>query len=189
MNMNATEALSKIKSVLGLEAEAEAVKLESMKLENGTVIEAEKFEPGFDVYILSDGEQIPLPAGEYDLEDGRKLVVAEDGKIGEVKEAEASAEAPEVEVEIETKEEEMAKQDFVSRKEFDELKSAFSALILEMEKANEKKEVEVKASKQEPTPEGVKHSPEAKTETKVFNFASENEAASVEQRIFNLLNQ
>ena len=99
------------------------VKLESMKLENGTVIEAEAFEPNQEVFIVTEDERIALPIGEYEMEDGRILVVAEEGVIAEMrdaKEEEAPEEAPaeepaqeeeaseEVEANEEEKEEEMA---------------------------------------------------------------------------------
>ena len=53
-------------------------------LENGTIIftDAEGFEDGSDVYIVNEeGEKIPLPDGDYTLEDGRTLTIADGGKI------------------------------------------------------------------------------------------------------------
>ena len=53
-------------------------------LENGTVIftDAEGFNDGADVYIVNEeGEKIPLPDGDYTLEDGRTLTIADSGKI------------------------------------------------------------------------------------------------------------
>ena len=86
------------------------IKLESMKLDNGTVIEAEAFEANQEVFIVTEDEKIALPVGEYTLEDGRMLVVAEEGVIAEVRDAseEAPAEAPAEEVveEVEQAEEE-----------------------------------------------------------------------------------
>lgn len=62
------------------------VKLEEMKLEDGvTVIMAEKFEAGYPVFVINEaGEQIPLPAGEYTMEDGYTLVVEPEGMIKEI---------------------------------------------------------------------------------------------------------
>jgi len=64
--------LNKLKVLLGME-----VKLEQMKLADGiTVIQADSFEPEMEVMIVTTDEQmIPLPIGEYELEDGRKLTV------------------------------------------------------------------------------------------------------------------
>ncbi|MCP3683124.1 MAG: hypothetical protein GY861_10575, partial [bacterium] len=72
------------------------VKLESMKLENGTTIEAEAFEANQEVFIVTEDEKIALPVGEYELEDGRILVVAEEGVIAEMRDGgeEAPAEEP-----------------------------------------------------------------------------------------------
>lgn len=43
---------------------------------------------GSNVFVTAeDGTQVPLPAGEYPLEDGRTLVVAEEGIVSEVLEA------------------------------------------------------------------------------------------------------
>jgi len=86
------------------------VKLEQMKLMDGvTVLEADSFEAGNEVFIVTEDEQkIPLPVGEYEFEDGRLLIVIEEGVISEVKEKEEEVEEPETEVEVETeKKEEM----------------------------------------------------------------------------------
>lgn len=98
-----TNVLNQIKQLLGME-----VKLEQMKLADGmTVIEADSFDPEMSVVIVTEDEQkIPLPVGEYELEDGRILVVTVEGIIAEVKEApaqeeEAPMEQPEAEVPVE----------------------------------------------------------------------------------------
>lgn len=89
MNKEIKEALKTIKTFLGME-----IKLEQMKLMDGsTVIEADSFEPGQSVMILvPESEAMPLEVGEYKLEDGRILVVSEQGVIGEIKEAAAEEE-------------------------------------------------------------------------------------------------
>ena len=92
-----SNVINQIKQLLGME-----VKLEQMKLADGmTVIEADSFEPETAVVIVTEDEQkIPLPVGEYELEDGRILVVAVEGIISEIKEAGVKEEeAPEIEVE------------------------------------------------------------------------------------------
>ena len=83
------------------------VKLETMKLMDGiTIFEADAFEMDKEVFIVTEDEQkIPVPIGEYELEDGRILVVEVEGIILEIKEVateeEIVEEAPEVEVEVE----------------------------------------------------------------------------------------
>ena len=97
-----TSVINQIKTLLGME-----VKLETMKLMDGiTIFEADAFEMDNEVFIITEDEQkIPVPIGEYELEDGRILVVEVEGIILEVKEAsteeEVVEEAPEVEVEVE----------------------------------------------------------------------------------------
>jgi hypothetical protein len=75
------------------------VKFEQMTLENGAVLEAESFEAGNEVFVVSGDDRVAAPIGEHLLEDGRVLVITEEGVIAEIKEA--AAEAEEVEVEVE----------------------------------------------------------------------------------------
>jgi hypothetical protein len=70
-----------------------------MTLENGAVLEAESFEAGNEVFVISGDDRVAAPVGEHLLEDGRVLVITEEGVIAEIKEA--AAEAEEVEVEVE----------------------------------------------------------------------------------------
>jgi hypothetical protein len=174
--MKSQETLSKIMELLNLQDE---VKLESMKLENGTVIEAEAFEPNQEVFIVTEDERIALPIGEYELEDGRMLIVAEEGVIAEVRDAneeEAPAEEPaqeevveEVEQAEEEKEEEMA---YATKEELtaamDELKGMIDEIKAMMspkeeEMSEEVVEEQVEMSTDEPAAKPIKHSPETKT--------------------------
>tara|TARA_B110000902_G_scaffold211146_1_gene241766 strand:- start:218 stop:817 length:600 start_codon:yes stop_codon:yes gene_type:complete len=82
--MKSNNVIEKIKDVLNLNEE---VKLEQQALENGTVLEADSFEADNEVFIVTEDERVAVPVGEYQLEDGRILVVAEEGIISEVKEA------------------------------------------------------------------------------------------------------
>jgi hypothetical protein len=86
--------INQIKSLLGME-----VNLETMKLVDGiTIFEAEAFEMDNEVFIVTEDDQkIPVPIGEYELEDGRILVVEVEGMILEIKEKEEEV-APEEEV-------------------------------------------------------------------------------------------
>jgi hypothetical protein len=105
--MKSTEMLNQIKTLLNIE-----VKLEEQKLENGTRVESESFEKGKEIFILTDDEKVAMPVGEYLLEDGRLIVVAEEGIIDDVREV--SDEVPQKEEEskdetedLEYKDEEM----------------------------------------------------------------------------------
>ena len=83
--MKAQEILNKIKEVVGIELSEEvSVQLEEIKLENGTILEAKKFESGQSVFIKTEEENIALPVGEYKLEDGRSLMVKEEGLIDKI---------------------------------------------------------------------------------------------------------
>lgn len=59
---------------------------------DGTVImilfEGETLGEGVAIFHDVEGEQAPVPTGEYVLADGRSLVVAEDGVVGSIAEAE-----------------------------------------------------------------------------------------------------
>ena len=90
--MEKTNILNQIKTLLNIE-----VKLMDMKLENGTIVSAESFEKDNEIFIVTDDEKVAMPVGEYILEDGRLLVVEEEGMISDVRE---------VSDEVPTKEEE-----------------------------------------------------------------------------------
>lgn len=100
--MNTNQILNKVRTLLGME-----VKLETMKLADGvTVLEAETFDSEMEVFVVTEDEQkIPVPVGEYEMEDGRILVVEVEGIIKEVKEKmeeePVMEEEPTVEVEVE----------------------------------------------------------------------------------------
>ena len=179
--MKSTEILDKIKTFLGeekieeqveetqveetqLEESQEKVELAQAKLDNGTVLEAEAFEAGNEIFIVTEDERVAVPVGEYQMEDGQMLVVSEEGIIGEIK----SAEAEESEEEVEAEEEEMA---YVSKEEFESAVEEIKGMINELkEKKEEMAEVEEQV-KQElsetPAVEPITHNPEAKQEFKV----------------------
>ena len=173
--MKSQETLSKIMELLNLQDE---VKLESMKLENGTTIEAEAFEANQEVFIVTEeDEKIALPVGEYTLEDGRILVVAEEGIIAEVREAEeeaeeapATEEAP-AEEEVEQAEEEPKEEmSYATKEELSAAVEEMKAMIEEIKAMMSPKEeemaeevAEVDLSADEPAAKPIKHSPDTKT--------------------------
>ncbi len=192
--MKAQEILSKIKEVVGIELSEEvSVQLEEIKLENGTVLVAEKFESGQSVFIKSeDDENIALPVGEYALEDGRKLMVKEEGlidAIGEVEveeEVEASEETKEVEVEAEEEKEEEVEMEYVTKEEFSKAVEEIKGMIENMSKEEMKEEVEKEELSAE-VAEPVVHNPEAKSETK--SFFNKSYPNTIQNRIYQKLNQ
>ena len=110
--MNLKERISDLfeKYSVQLEVEEKAeVKFAVATLDSGQEIQtdAEAFAVGVSVFVVNDeGEQIPLPDGDYTLADGSMLVVAE-GVVAEVNEASEEPKAEEVEAssEVLTREE------------------------------------------------------------------------------------
>ena len=157
--------INQIKELLGME-----VKLATMKLSDGvTILEAEVFEAGAEVFVVAEDQKIALPVGEYELEDGKILVVVEEGIISEIKEMKAEEEMPmeepESEVEVEVEAEVEAPRDIKKTVESIVKETFFSemeALKLENEELKAKLEM---FSKVEPTAEVATE--ETATETKV----------------------
>jgi len=110
--MTLKERISDLFEKYSVELEVETkeeVKFATATLDSGQEIQtdAEAFAVGVSVFVVNDeGEQIPLPDGDYTLADGSMLIVAE-GAVVEVNEATTE---PEVEAE-EDKEEEMQAQE------------------------------------------------------------------------------
>ncbi len=144
------------------------VKLATMKLSDGvTILEAEIFEAGAEVFVVAEDQKIALPVGEYELEDGKILVVSEEGIIAEIKEMEAEEEMPmeEPESEVPVEAEAEAPRDIKKTVESIVKETFFSemeALKLENEELKAKLEM---FSKVEPTTEVA--TKEAATETKI----------------------
>ena len=195
--MNEKSILNKVRTLLGLE-----VKLETMLLSDGvSMLEADAFEAGQPVFILTEDEQrIPVPVGEYELEDMRILVVIEEGVIAEIREAaeveeEVEVEAPEVEEEVEAATEtapqakkiveSIVKESFFSeiealKKENEELKAQ---LNLSTEVAEEVAPVELS---EEPKP--ISFNPENTQATDVFKFASKRNATTMDSVLSRISN-
>jgi len=202
--MNAKETISKIANLLNVELaeEAQEVALESVKLENGTVLQAEKFEAGEAVFIQTEDESVALPIGEYELEDGRMLVVAEEGVIAEIRAAGEEKEVVEEEMaeEEEVKEEEMA---YATKEELgaamDELKGMIEEVKQMMnpkeeeemsaeEQVSEEATEEVEMSAQEPAAKPIKANPEASVQKDMMKFA-ENGRKSTLDRVLAKISQ
>ena len=200
--MNTNDMISKIKDVLNL---SEEVKLEQQALENGTVLEAEAFEAGNEVFIVTEDEKVAVPVGEYELEDGKILVVAEEGLIAEIKEAEAEEETTEEVEEVEAKEEEKEEMGYATKEELAEVKSMIEEikamlepkedlsadelgnLVTEELCKHEKVELnevpeEVQAELNEPAAEPIKANPEVKENLSKFSI-SQNRRMSTLDRV------
>ena len=199
--MNTNDMISKIKEVLNL---SEEVKLEQQALENGTVLEAEAFESGNEVFIVTEDEKVAVPVGEYQLEDGRILVVAEEGLISEIKTEEAEEETTEEVEEVEAAEEEK-EEVYATKEELAEVKSMLEEiksmldpkedlsaeelgnLITEELCKHEKVELsevpeEVQEELNQPAAEPIQANPEAKQNLSKFNI-SQNRRLSTLDRV------
>ena len=75
-------------AILSNKQEEVVVELAQIKLVDGvTILEAETFEAGQAVFVVAEnGDKVPAPIGEHELEDGRILVITEEGMIAEIKE-------------------------------------------------------------------------------------------------------
>jgi hypothetical protein len=195
--MNTNQILNKVRTLLGME-----VVLETMKLDdNITVIEAESFEAGNEVVVVTEDEQkIPLPVGSYNLEDGRVLVVTEEGIIAEVKEKEE--EAPEVEVEVEVPAEEAPMEEEMSTEPTQTIKKTIESVVKEtffaemeaLKKENEELKaklegkVEVELSTEETDVEPIVFNPENVQKIEGFKFASKGRN-TIMSNILNKINK
>jgi len=169
--MKATEILSKIKTYLGEDTadivenieQSQVVELAQAKLENGTVLEAEAFESGNEIFILTDDEKVAVPVGEYTMEDGQILVVSEEGIIGEIKSAEQEEEEVEASEEVEELEEVEA--EYATKEELAEVRSLVEEIKQMIEKKEEMSEVEEQVKEElseTPATEAITHNPEPK---------------------------
>jgi len=188
---------NRVKAALGFQ-----VNLAQMKLEDGvTIIEAESFEPEFSVGIVTADGIVPMPVGEYKLEDGKILVVAVEGIISEIKEEMpeevAPEEAPVVEVEVEAESapqvpspkrivESVSKETFFA--EIEKLRTELSAQISEVKAENEalkaeKEVLEVKLNAQEEGAEPIVQNPEPEQKQEGFTFG-QNRPETIQDSVY-----
>ena len=156
------------------------VKFEQMTLENGAVLEAEAFEAGNEVFIVSGEDRVAAPVGEHLLSDGRVLVIVEEGLIAEIKEAAAEEVEESVEIEVEAEETELAEVEVKEEapiaaivekvlEEISMMREEMKAMREEMGGYAKKEEMSaIKAElSAEPAAKPIKHNPETKQANKV----------------------
>jgi hypothetical protein len=202
--MKSTQMLNQIKTLLNIE-----VNLMDMKLENGTIVSAEEYSKGNEIFIKTDDQKVAMPVGEYIFEDGRLLVVEEEGIIADVREV--SDEVPakedeEISEDLEEKEEEkeMAEEDDVMKDmmgRIQNLEDAIADLKADKEGKMEKdgeeemaieKPLKSRTVKEEfsaPATTPIRHNPEQKSapSNKGFNISS-NRVPTVLDRVLSRLN-
>ena len=186
--------LSQIKTLLKAK-----VSLAQQTLEDGvTVIEAEAFEAGQAVFIVSDEERIALPIGDYLTSEGKTIIVSEEGMIAEVKEA--AAEEIE-EIKEEELEEDIIVEDVpeaaaeevaaiveavveVIAPVIEEVKEQMEELKQKLADMEDKKE---KMSSQKPASKPMKHNPETQQKAAQNLYAQSNNSNTTKDRVFNKL--
>ena len=207
--MKEKSILNKVRELLGME-----VKLEQRKLEDGvTIIEADEFAPENEVVIITEDEQkIPLPIGEYKMDDGMILVVTEEGLIAEIKEEAAEEEEvieEEAKKDYEEKEEEMAdeskpvkkvvesivKETFFNeietlKKENEELKAKLENLskVETEEVIVEDKKTELSTEELDPAVKPISFNPENKEQRERILYAQNRQETTLD-RIYKKLNK
>ena len=195
--------INQIKTLLNIE-----VKLEETKLENGTIVSAESFEKGKEIFIVTDDEKVAMPVGEYLLEDGRLVVVSEEGMIGDVREV--SDEVPEKESEEgkeitedleEDKEEKKEEMGYVTREELSSAIGEIKATIDEIKEmmapkeedlsndSNSLKSRTVKEEFSEAAAKPIKHNPESETAQKTRVEFGKGKFSTTLDRVLNKLNK
>jgi len=175
--MKDNSILNKVRELLGME-----VKLGTRKLDDGvTTIEAEEFEAGFQVVIVTEDEQkIPLPVGEYKLEDGLMLVVTEEGLIAEIKEAEEEVVEEVVEEEVVEEEVEASVEEAKPIKKTVEsiVKETFFSEMETLKKENEELKVELEKFSKVENNENTNEEVVEETKEEVVELTKEVEAAA-----------
>jgi len=184
--------INEIKTLLGME-----VRLAQMKLENGTILEADAFEMDMPVFIVNGEDRIAVPVGEYKLEDGNILKVDVEGIIAaiempeeEMPEAEEEVASPaEEEVVVEANAEaspkkiveSITKEMFFS--EIEKLRNEIAELKGVKLSADEedKTDEDLKSKEVELSVEPLTHSPEVKA-TQIQKFAS-NRPLTTQDRV------
>jgi len=203
--MKPLDMLNQVKELLGVEVKQE-VKLAQMKLENGTVLEAESFESDQPVFIVTEDERVALPLGEYELEDGKILVIEEEGIIKEIIDSKPEQEEVEEEIEaseeiseeLEEEKEEEVEAKYVTKEELTSVVEEIKAMIEDLkgphkdeeemseqvglavtEMLSKEKSVEIAKETKK-----VNHSPEGKEQKKI-NLYSKNRAQTIKDRVLN----
>jgi predicted nucleic acid-binding Zn-ribbon protein len=143
-----------------------------MREENGTTLTAEKFEAGEEVFIQTEDEKVPMPIGEYELEDNRILIVKTEGMIEEIKNSEEVVEEVQEEQNLQEEEQDLEHKEemgYATKEELtalaesvEEVKEQIQSIVDAMGKREEEKEEMAKQEElSKPAAEGIKHSPEA----------------------------
>jgi hypothetical protein len=152
-----TEVIETPVDAVELETEESVeIKMAQALLEDGvTVVESDDFAVGSPIFIVTEDENVPVPVGEYRLEDGTIIGVEQEGIIASVVQEGADTEeepAEEAEPELES----------VSKIEFDEAVAQLQKALDELKEALNLSEQTV--SEKDSEIEGLKLSLQGKDE-------------------------
>lgn len=163
---------------LSNEAEQVEVTMSTMMLKDGvTVLEAESFEAGVPVMIVAEnGDKVPAPIGEHELEDGRILVITEEGIIAEIKDA-----MVEEEVAVEEAPVEMTSEDQFAAL----VKSIVTSMSVEVAKQIESVRTELSAQIAEVKTSQVEVKASTKAKPEVAQTSNSNVKLTRNQKILN----
>jgi hypothetical protein len=186
--MKANDMLNEIKTLLNIE-----VKLEEQKLENGTVVSAEAFEKGKEIFIVTDDEKVAMPVGEYILEDGRLVVVEAEGVIADVREVSDEVPAKEEETTEDLEEEKKEMADVADwegmEKRIQNLEDAIADLKSDKVEAEKEEEKEVEMKEELSAVKPIKHNPEAKAPQKTQVQFGKGQFNTTLDRVLSKLNK
>lgn len=168
-------------------AEEAPVSLATAVLQGGQEIQtaAEEWAIGVDVFVVNDeGEQIPLPDGEYTLEDGTEFTVV-DGKVN-------TWEMPEAPVEEEAKkDEEKMSEDVLTREEVaqmiqDAVEAASTTLSKQFKSELGKKDAEIQKLAKAATPSLPKAPARRERQAlNLTNLSTEQRVAAIQSHFMN----
>ena len=209
---NAKDTLNRVLDVLGLgkaEATIEVEMAQKKTMDGEVILDSENFAIGEPVFIVTEEGNIPVPMGEYVLEDGSKIETDEKGVIVEVS-VEGEEKAEEVVEEVEAKDmiekeetgmmgkDSMPKKVVKSKTEMEESYfSKIEARLSAIELSNESlkaENIKLSAENEElkkqlaetPAPH-ASFSPEAETKTELkFKIGAKREV-SIKDRVFDSL--
>ena len=196
--------LDKIKKELNVDVEKVQIDLAMETIDEGrATIEAEVFAEGEPVMIVNGEDRIPLPVGEYNLDNGMVLVVEEEGVIAMIREmqeeveempaeeeAVAAADAPtetplpKAIVESVVKETKFSKEEMEAK---DAKIAELEAKILELSKVEEtpvEEEVKEEVVEEVELAKPIAHNPEPKeVQHKGFKIGANGNRGSLQQRV------
>lgn len=209
---NAKDTLNRVLDVLGLgkaDATIEVEMAQKKTMDGEVILDSENFAIGDPVFIVTEEGNIPVPMGEYVLEDGSKIETDEKGVIVEVS-VEGEEKAEEVVEEVEAKDmiekeetgmmgkDSMPKKVVKSKTEMEESYfSKIEARLSAIELSNESLKAEniklsgeneeLKKQLAETPAEHTKFSPEAETKHELnFKIGAKREK-NIKDRVFDSL--